>query len=125
MLPACSTPPLVGYVASYKNACNYPVRVFVPLEFPDAEPLDKLLNTDENIDVMRFTCLDERGFLSFLADPHEGLRKCIPKDYIMAISANGKQRIVDSSQLLDILKQTNYTGEDVYFWTIYDPSLCP
>jgi hypothetical protein len=127
VLSGCTQPTLIGFRASLKNTCDYSVQITVPRYTNADNGRYQSLNTGEAADVLNLMCPTGSGIFN----PHvfdstiKKLEKCLPHDYLLKMSANGNQRSLDRSQLLEILKRTK--PDEPYFdiWTIADPSLCP
>jgi hypothetical protein len=76
--------------------------------------VERFLDPEETVRIMFF-----RGIFTDTGRP------VVPDDYVLKIDAKRKELIFDARIFRELLKQAKHTGEDIYLWTISDPSLCP
>ncbi|MDR2464913.1 MAG: hypothetical protein LBD38_01365 [Streptococcaceae bacterium] len=121
---------MVTYNANIKNTCGYPIRVLASDEFGAIE-LNQVLNEGEAVNVLPyFICSGTRGIFTieaFVSTINE-LERCLPKSYVLEISADNNQITLDKTQFLSVLRRSESISSAnfaVYDFEISDPSLCP
>jgi hypothetical protein len=113
------------------NSCPNTVEITVPdvtTYVEDPALFHQSLSPNETINIRSCIYLNEA--------PESIITECVPDNYTLQISAGTNSKILNKTQLLEMLGNSNYkkytaTGfwiwrsNTKYKWTIADPALCP
>lgn len=128
MLTGCINHVATDFSVSFKNMCDQPVYISVT-EISEEGSHDNFL-----LDVGKKNVV--RSCITLQENPKYIIPHCVPDSYILQITANDKQRILDGEQLLLAIQTAEYhkrggggilmwRTDITHEWTIADPSLCP